>query len=186
MNKNRIGRFPPLLALTCLLVSTLSAQAGAPPACPLGAGWVFEPGFSDEFNAPRLDPEKWWDFNPAWHGRKPAYFDRANVRVGDGHLQLLARTQNPAEVTPENRARGHDLFTAAGLVLRFVVKERALGHDLNDGQALQRAVLALQDGRGDLHTADKLLAQQRWRVLGQTLQARHQTGFIARDFHTDA
>ena len=113
MNKNRIGRFPPLLALTCLLVSTLSAQAGAPPACPLGAGWVFEPGFSDEFNAPRLDPEKWWDFNPAWHGRKPAYFDRANVRVGDGHLQLLARTQNPAEVTPENRARGHDLFTTA-------------------------------------------------------------------------
>jgi beta-glucanase (GH16 family) len=113
MNRKRSCRLPPLLALTGLLASLLSAQDGVSPVCPLGAGWVFDPAFSDEFNVSQLDADKWWDFNPAWHGRKPAYFDRANVRLSDGSLQLLARMQDPAEVTPENRARGHDLYTTA-------------------------------------------------------------------------
>lgn len=104
------------LVTTAALPVALAASretAGGPPACPLGAGWAFVPEFSDEFAGNRLDADKWWDFNPAWHGRKPAYFDRANVRVGDGCLQLTARAQAPAEVTVENRVRGYDLFTTA-------------------------------------------------------------------------
>lgn len=97
-----------------LPAAALSARAApTEPACPLGASWRFAPAFSDEFDGSQLDATKWWDFNPAWHGRKPAYFDRGNVRVADGTLQLTARVQDPAAVTVENRVRGHHLFTTA-------------------------------------------------------------------------
>ncbi len=81
--------------------------------CPLGDQWVFDCEFSDEFNSPKLDNIKWWDFNPAWHGRKPAFFSRENVKVKDGKLQLIAREQKPGKVTVENRVRGYDKFTTA-------------------------------------------------------------------------
>ena len=84
-----------------------------PPACPLGEGRVFAPEFGDEFNDPSLDAKKWWDFNPDWCGRKPAYFARENVAVEDGLLQLTARAQKPEEVTVENKVRGYDKFTTA-------------------------------------------------------------------------
>lgn len=101
-------------AVSLWLAAPVFGAAGTDaPACPLGAGWKFVPEFSDEFDRAPLDAAKWWDFNPAWHGRKPAYFDRANVQVADGTLQLTARVQDPAAVTVENRVRGHDLFTTA-------------------------------------------------------------------------
>lgn len=103
-----------LATAACLLAAAaLDASNSPEPACPLGSGWRFVPAFSDEFNGPQLDGAKWWDFNPAWHGRRPAYFERANVQVADGTLRLTARVQDPAAVTVENRARGHDLFTTA-------------------------------------------------------------------------
>ncbi len=85
----------------------------AAPPCPLGEGWIFRPAYSDEFDGDRLDEAKWWDFNPAWHGRKPAFFSRDNVVVSGGVLRLAARVQLPHEVTVENRVRGHDKFTTA-------------------------------------------------------------------------
>lgn len=103
--KTKIGMAVLALALTGL--------GQTPPACPLGEEWVFDAEFSDEFNAPALDGRKWWDFNPEWHGRKPAYFARENVAVKDGRLQLTARVQKPEEVTVENKVRGYDLFTTA-------------------------------------------------------------------------
>jgi beta-glucanase (GH16 family) len=81
------------------------------PVCPMGQEWVFEPAFSDEFEGKALDYVKWWDFNPAWHGRKPAYFSRENVRVKNGLLLLTAREQKPSQVTVENKVRGYDKYT---------------------------------------------------------------------------
>lgn len=102
------------LSTSALLPTALAATAATnAPTCPLGDGWALDPDFSDEFAASELDANKWWDFNPAWHGRKPAYFDRANVRVGDGCLQITARAQDPTRVSVENRVRGYDLFTTA-------------------------------------------------------------------------
>lgn len=89
------------------------AAAAGVPVCPLGAGWTFAPEYGDEFNAPALDTNKWWDFNPDFYGRKPGYFARENVSLTNGCLRLLARNQNSAEVTVENRVRGYDLFTTA-------------------------------------------------------------------------
>jgi beta-glucanase (GH16 family) len=83
------------------------------PACPMGADWKFIPGFSDEFNGNGLDCEKWWDFNPAMHGRKPAYFSRDNVVVNKGNLELWSKSLKPEEVTEENRVRGYDKFTTS-------------------------------------------------------------------------
>jgi hypothetical protein len=86
---------------------------GQPPICPVNPGWTFVGSHSDEFSGKALDTAKWWDFNPAWYGRKPAYFDRANVSVSDGNLILTARAQAPEAVTVENRARGYDQYTTA-------------------------------------------------------------------------
>ncbi len=98
-----------------LLVSALPgrAQQAIKPVCPLGPEWHLAVSHSDEFEGNALDETKWWDFNPSWVGRKPAYFDRKNVRVVGGSLQLSASVQNPAEVTVENATRGLDKFTTA-------------------------------------------------------------------------
>jgi beta-glucanase (GH16 family) len=78
--------------------------------------------YSDEFDGNQLDSEKWWDFNPHWHGRKPAFFSRENVVVKDGFLQLKARSQNPDEVTVENKVRGYDKFTTASVKSKKRIK----------------------------------------------------------------
>jgi hypothetical protein len=71
-----------MLALT---VPLTTAQQQPPPACPLGPGWTFVAGFSDEFDGSALDANKWWDFNPTtFIGRKPGLFSRDNVAVKDG------------------------------------------------------------------------------------------------------
>jgi beta-glucanase (GH16 family) len=101
-----------LLVIVCQ-GNLVKAQDKNAPACPLGAGWKFIPEFSDEFNGQGLDREKWWDFNPTMHGRKPAFFSRENVRVKDGNLELWAKVQQPEEVTEENRVRGYDKFTTS-------------------------------------------------------------------------
>lgn len=108
MNRSRI-----LLVAVAVGSWCRAAEMPAAPPCPLGEGWSFVPAFSDEFNGDRLDDAKWWDFNPAWHGRQPAFFSRDNVAVSGGVLRLTARVQRPDEVTVENRVRGHDQFTTA-------------------------------------------------------------------------
>ncbi len=89
---------------------SLNAQS---PVCPLGAAWQLVPQFSDEFNGKQLDTAKFWDFNPTFHGRKPAYFHRGNVKVRRGNLELWARVQKPNKVTVENKVRGFDKFTTS-------------------------------------------------------------------------
>ncbi len=109
-----------VLALIATLTPAVYAQK--PPICPMGEEWVFDADFSDEFNGEGLDATKWWDFNPAWYGRKPAYFSRDNVAVKNGMLQLTARVQLPEEVTVENKVRGYDKFTKATIKSKNRVK----------------------------------------------------------------
>lgn len=102
-----------ILGLGVMLSNIVFAQKYNPPVCPLGANWELVGQFSDEFNDKRLDTAKWWDFNPAWIGRKPALFARENVKVAKGLLRLSARAQNPKKVSLENKVRGYDKYTTA-------------------------------------------------------------------------
>ena len=84
------------------------------PKCPLpGDDWVFAPEFSDESNGDNIDSEKWWDFNPAWRGRKPALFKRDNVVVKDGMLILIGRVAREGEIPEEDVVRGYHDYTKA-------------------------------------------------------------------------
>ena len=107
--KKQIAFFLTYLSLT----DHLQAQIKNELVCLMGDTWTLVDSFSDEFKGNKLDYDKWWDFNPAWVGRKPAYFARENVHVKKGTLQLSARSQNPQKVTIENKARGLDKFTTA-------------------------------------------------------------------------
>jgi beta-glucanase (GH16 family) len=89
------------------------AQEQTRPVCPLHPEWKLNTEVSDEFDSAGLDKEKWWDFNPTMHGRKPAFFSRDNVTVKDGLLLLYAKAQKPEEVTEENKVRGYDKFTTS-------------------------------------------------------------------------
>ena len=114
VNKQKINRILIMLFISLFIFQKdINAQDRNPPVCPMGEAWVFDEEFSDEFNDSQLDSDKWWDFNPAWYGRKPAYFTRENVIVKKGNLQLTARVQKPEEVTVENSVRGYDKFTKA-------------------------------------------------------------------------
>lgn len=116
MNQKKISGISVILFLLFSLFSiTLVGQQTISPVCPLGESWKFVPEFSDEFNGKVLNDEKWWDFNPAWYGRKPGYFSRENVKVTNGNLCLTARVQKPKKVTIEHKARGYDKFTTASI-----------------------------------------------------------------------
>ncbi len=82
---------------------------------PLGSSasskWKLVPEFSDEFDGLALNESKWWDHNPYWKGRQPAWFDPSNVRLKDGMMELsIRRTDPPANLQGQNY---HNLSTAA-------------------------------------------------------------------------
>jgi beta-glucanase (GH16 family) len=105
-------RIPLLLTTLILAVPTIVAQQ--PPKCPLGGGWMFVSEFSDEFDGDKLNPDRWWDFNPnTFIGRKPGLFSRENVSVKDGSLQLTAAKMPRSMETVENAARGYHSFATA-------------------------------------------------------------------------
>ncbi len=113
-----------LATIAALLVSACGSLYAADdaPVCPLGGdNYEFVPELSDEFDGDALDASKWWDFNPAWRGRKPALFSRDNVKVADGTLQLSASLMKPEEVDYENKVRGYDKFWKA------IVKSKTKG-----------------------------------------------------------
>ena len=88
-------------------------DAGARPSVALPGHYRLNERFSDDFAGTALDPEKWYDFEPQWYGRKPGFFDRKNVSVHDGMLHLASRALSPEEVGVENRVRGFDRFSTA-------------------------------------------------------------------------
>ncbi|MBN1270534.1 MAG: family 16 glycosylhydrolase [Kiritimatiellae bacterium] len=90
----------------------LSFACGAsisPADPPPGAAWAPIPELTDEFEGGTLDRTKWYDHNPTWLGREPAYFSPKNVTVADGCLSLTAR----AETLPGVPSRYHTFTTAA-------------------------------------------------------------------------
>ncbi|MCU0404269.1 MAG: family 16 glycosylhydrolase [Chitinophagaceae bacterium] len=118
-NKNHFFIFCPLLLIS---LSGNSQKEDSYPACPLGPEWILNSNFSDEFNGRQFDAAKWWDFNPAWVGRKPAFFSRENVNVKNGKLHLTAKAQNPKKVSIENKVRGYDKYTTATIKSKTRIK----------------------------------------------------------------
>jgi beta-glucanase (GH16 family) len=103
-----------LLLSTLMLLTVSRIAAQELPKCPLGGGWTFVSEFSDEFDGDKLDPGKWWDFNPTtFIGRKPGLFSRENVSVKDGSLQLTAAKMPRSMEIVENAARGYHSFATA-------------------------------------------------------------------------
>ena len=94
-----------------LFISGIAAIGQNKFLCPVDSTMLFNKVFSDEFNGKTLDTTKWWDFNPSWPGRKPAFFDRKNVKVRKGLLSIEAHNLKPNQVTMEQKARGMDQFS---------------------------------------------------------------------------
>ncbi len=52
------------LFLLLLITQTIVlSQDNFQPYAKLSGSWVLDKSFSDEFNKPKLDETKWWDFN---------------------------------------------------------------------------------------------------------------------------
>ena len=102
-----------LFLLAFLTQTIVLSQDNFQPYVKLSGSWVLDKSFSDEFNKSKLDETKWWDFNPAWHGRKPSHFARSNVKVKKGLLRLSAKSLDPKKVSIQDKARGYDKFSTA-------------------------------------------------------------------------
>ena len=83
------------------------------------AGWVKYAQMSDEFDGDELDAEKWWPKNPRWLGRKPAWFDPANVNVADDKLHLSMKKNEPPGMPKD---KGYHTYTSAAVQSKGLVK----------------------------------------------------------------
>jgi len=102
-----------LFLLAFLTQTIVLSQDNFQPYSKISGSWVLDKSFSDEFNKSKLDETKWWDFNPAWHGRKPSHFARSNVKVKKGLLRLSAKSLDPKKVSIQDKSRGYDKFSTA-------------------------------------------------------------------------
>ena len=102
-----------LILILFLTPTIVLSQDNFQPNAKLSGLWVLDKSFSDEFDKSKLDETKWWDFNPAWHGRKPSHFARSNVKVKRGLLRLSAKTLDPKKVSIQDKSRGYDKFSTA-------------------------------------------------------------------------
>lgn len=111
-----------LFFLLFLINSFVFSQDNFQPFASLEGEWILDKSFSDEFDKSKLDEKKWWDFNPAWHGRKPSHFARSNVKVKKGLLRLSAKNLEPKKVSIQDKARGYDKFSTA------IIKSKQKSH----------------------------------------------------------
>ena len=102
-----------LFLLAFLTQTIVLSQDNFQPYSKISGSWVLDKSFSDEFNKSKLDETKWWDFNSAWHGRKPSHFARSNVKVKKGLLRLSAKSLDPKKVSIQDKSRGYDKFSTA-------------------------------------------------------------------------
>ena len=102
-----------LILLLFFIPAIVLSQVNAQPNAPISGSWVLDKSFSDDFNKSKLDEAKWWDFNPAWHGRKPSHFSRSNVKVKKGLLRLTAQSLDSKKVSIQDISRGYDKFSTA-------------------------------------------------------------------------
>ena len=111
-----------LFFILFLINSFVFSQDNFQPFASLQGEWILDKSFSDEFDKSKLDEKKWWDFNPAWHGRKPSHFARSNVKVKKGLLRLSAKNLDPKKVSIQDKARGYDKFSTA------IIKSKQKSH----------------------------------------------------------
>ncbi len=81
-------------------------------------GWAPYAPWTDEFVAPMLDTNRWYDHNPDWHGRAPARYLPRNVTVSNGALGITMSLDAPKEPLDLYK-NGKDLyhtFAAASVV----------------------------------------------------------------------
>ncbi len=83
-----------------LLLLAVSSPAQSPPAPALPGKWKLVPEFTDEFDAPALEPGKWQPRNPEWSGRPPGCYQEKNVVIKDGKLHLLLKAENVPDMPP--------------------------------------------------------------------------------------
>lgn len=110
---------------TCLLSAGVSYSSSAAPVLPLSdpmnnGGWVLNKEVSDEFDADKVDEDRWFivgkfkDGKPqyvhpddpdkwVWKGRAPSQFSGRNYRLEDGKLMLEARWEPDFPFTDEIR-----------------------------------------------------------------------------------
>ncbi len=81
--------------------------------------WIAYAPLWDEFDSPSLDTDKWHPTNPSWPGRKPGWFDPANVAVAQGKLHLTMRKKEPPEPA---REKGYHTYTCAAVQSKTLVK----------------------------------------------------------------
>jgi beta-glucanase (GH16 family) len=74
--------------------------------------WVAYGPMSDEFEAGKIDADKWYDKNPRWMGRQPAWFYDKNVTVSDGKMHLAMKKEEPAEMRKD---KGYHTYTSAAV-----------------------------------------------------------------------
>jgi len=64
-----------------------------------GRDWYISQTFTDEFDGPVLDREKWINTHHYWKGRQPSIFEDNNVRVDTDRKELILRTDWTDEPT---------------------------------------------------------------------------------------
>ncbi len=71
---------------------------------PISESWELIDVITDEFDGNTINATKWNDLHPAWSGRRPSQFKRANTTVRNGYLQLksTSRIDNMSQVNNPN------------------------------------------------------------------------------------
>jgi beta-glucanase (GH16 family) len=81
--------------------------------------FIILPELTDEFGGNNLDTSKWFQINPTWLGRKPAFFSKENVTIENGKLNLTMRKEEPSEMLKE---KGYHTYSSAAVRSRHTVK----------------------------------------------------------------
>lgn len=81
--------------------------------------FIILPELTDEFESTNLDTAKWFQINPTWLGRKPAFFSKENVIVNDGKLSLIMKKDEPSKTLKE---KGFHTYSSAAVRSKHTVK----------------------------------------------------------------
>lgn len=107
------------VAIDNLTVRILTPSTATPPESvgpPKGTKWVKVPEFSDEFNGKAIDFQKWEAGNGNWLGRAPAHFDKRNLSIVDGKLNLqLKRADYPKDPVLAKLPKEYHTWTSASI-----------------------------------------------------------------------
>ena len=62
--------------------------------------WVLDKVHSDEFNAKKLNEERWFPNNPSWKGRQPTQFHASNVSLNKGNAEFRINQHGDDKLLP--------------------------------------------------------------------------------------